>query len=72
MFNYFRQNNIFTVCQSGFILTISCVAQLLSINHEIHQCFDCSPTRDIIGVFFNIFNFFGNVWHEGLLFKLQE
>ena len=72
MFNYFRQNNIFTVCQSGFILAISCVAQLLSITQEIYQCFDCSPTRDIIGVFFNIFKVFDNVWHEGWLFKLQS
>ena len=72
MFNYFRQNNLFTECQSGFIPGDSCVAQLLSITHEIYQSFDCSPTRDIKGVFLNISKAFDMVWHEGLLFKLQS
>ena len=30
MFNFFRENNVFTKCQSGFIPGDSCVAQLLS------------------------------------------
>ena len=30
MFNFFRENNLFTKCQSGFISGSSCVAQLLS------------------------------------------
>ena len=72
MFNYFRQNNLFTECQSGFIPGDSCVAQLLSITHEIYQSFDCSPTRDIKGVFLDISKAFDKVWHEGLLFKLQS
>ena len=72
MFNYFRQNNVFTEFQSGFIPGDSCVAQLLSITHEIYQSFDCSPTRDINGVFLDISKAFDKVWHEGLLFKLQS
>ena len=71
MFNYFRQNNLFTGCQSGFISGDSCVAQLLSITHEIYQSFDCSRTRDIKGVFLDISKAFDKVWHEGLLFKLR-
>ena len=39
MFNCFRQNNLFRECQSGFIPGDSCVAQLLSITHEIYQSF---------------------------------
>ena len=70
MFNYFRQNKLFTQCQSGFIPGDSCVAQLLSIVHEICQSFDFSPTTDTNGVFFNISKGFDNIWHEGLLFKL--
>ena len=35
MFNFFRQNNLFTKCQFGFIPGDSCIAQLLSITHEI-------------------------------------
>ena len=72
MFNFFRQNNLFTKCQSGFIPGDSCVAQLLSINHEIYQSFDCSQTRDVKGVFLDISKAFDKVWHEGLLFKLQS
>ena len=67
MFNYFRQNNLFTECQSDFIPGDSCDAQLLSITHEVYQSFDCSPTRDIEGVFPNNSKSF-----EGLLFKLQS
>ena len=72
MFNYFRQNNLFTECQSGFIPGDSCVAQLLSIPHEIYQSYDCSPTRDIKGAFLDTSKAFDKVWHEGLLFKLQS
>ena len=72
MFNYFRQSNLFTKCQSGFIPGDSCVAQLLTIIHEIYQSFDCSPTRDFKWAFLGISKAFGMVWHEDLLFKLQS
>ena len=72
MFNFFRQSNLFTKCQSGFIPGDSCVAQLLSITHEIYQSFDCSTTRDGKRVLLNISKAFDKVWHEGLLFKLQS
>ena len=64
MFNFSRQNNLFTKCQSGFVPGDSCVAQLLSITHEIYQSFDCSPTRDIEGVFLDISKHFDKFWHE--------
>ena len=35
MFNFFRQNNLFTKYQSNFIPGDSCVAQLLSVTHKI-------------------------------------
>ena len=35
MFNYFRQNNLSTECQTGFIPEDSCIAHLISITHEI-------------------------------------
>ena len=43
LFYYFIQNKLFTECQSGFIPGDSCVAQLLSIMHEIYKSFDCNP-----------------------------
>ena len=61
MFNYFRQNNLFTDCQFGFIAGDFFVAQLLSVANEIYQSFDCSPARDITVFFFNISKAFDKV-----------
>ena len=72
MFNFFRQNNHFTECQSGFIPGDSCVVQLLSITHEIYQSFDCSLTRENKGVFLDISKAFDKDWHEYLVCKLQS
>ena len=72
MFNYFRQNNLFTECQPEFIPAGSCVAQLLSITHEIYQSFDCISTKDIKGVFLDISAAFDEIWYEGLFFKLYS
>ena len=49
----------------------SCVAQLLSILHEIYNSFDYNPSVDIRGVFLDISQAFDKVWHDGLIFKLQ-
>ena len=46
--NYFRQNNLFTECQSGFTPEGSCVAQLLSITHKIYQSFAALVVTDAI------------------------
>ena len=35
LFNYFQSNRLFTPSQSGFLPGDSCIAQLLSIIHEI-------------------------------------
>ena len=71
LFNYFMQNKLFTESQSGFISGDSCVAQLLSITHEIYKIFDCNPPADTRGIFLNISGAFDKVWHEGLIFKLK-
>ena len=65
------QNKLFTDCQSGFIPGDSCVAQLLSITHEIYKSFDCIPPADTRGTFLDISKAFDKVWHEGLIFKLK-
>ena len=46
VFNYFRQNKHFTDCQ------------ILSITPETYERFDCSPTRDINGIFLDISDVF--------------
>ena len=71
LYNCLMQNKLFTDCQSGFIPSDSCVAQLLSITHEIYKSFDCNPPADTRGIFLNISEAFDKVWHEGLIFKLK-
>ena len=54
LFNYFQSNRPFTASQSGFIPGDSCIAQLLSIIHEIQTAFDENPTVDVRGVFLDL------------------
>ena len=68
LFNYFQSNRLFTPFQSGFLPGDSCIAQLLSIIHEIQTAFDENPTVDISGVFLDISK---NVV-EGELFSLLK
>ena len=71
LFNYFKDNKLFTPSQSGFLPGNSCIAQLLSVIHEIQTAFDSSPAVDVRGVFLDISRAFDKVWHIRLLFKLQ-
>ena len=71
IFNYFINNKLFTPSQSGFLPGDSCIAQLLSIIHEIQTAFDENPSVDVRGIFLDISKAFDKVWHEGLLYKLE-
>ena len=71
LFNYFLHNKLFTPSQSGFPPGDSCIAQLLSIIHEIQSAFDDNPTIDVRGIFLDISKAFDKVWKDGLLFKLK-
>ena len=72
LFNYFVTNKLFTPAQSGFLQGDSCIAQLLSIIHEIQTNFDTNPPADVRGVFLDISKAFDKVWHKGLIFKLKS
>ena len=63
LFNYFLSDILFTPSQSGFLPGDSCIAQLLSIIHEIQTAFDENPTVDVRGVFVDISKAFDKVWH---------
>ena len=65
--NYFLSNRLFTPSQSRFLPGDSCIAQLLSIIHEIQTAFDENPTVDVRGVFLDISKAFNKVWHDGLM-----
>ena len=72
LFNYFQSNRLFTPSQFGFLPGDSCIAQLLSITHEIQTVFDENPTVDVRGVFLDISKPFDKVWHDGIVFKLKS
>ena len=70
MFSFFSENDLLSPKQSGFIPGDSCTNQLLSLAHEIPSAFD--DGHEVRHAFLNISNAFDRVWHEGLLFKLQQ
>ena len=72
IFLIFLSNKLFTPSQSGFLPGDSCIAQLLSIIHEIQTAFDSNPTVDVKGVFLDISKAFNKVWHDGLVFRLKS
>ena len=70
MFSFFPEIDLILSKQSGFRPGDSCTNQLLSIAHEVLSAFD--DGREVRGVFLDISKAFDRVWHEGLLFKLQQ
>ena len=71
-FKYFKENNLLSLHQSGFIPEDQCVQQLIAIIHEIYEAFDCRPSLEVRGVFLDISKAFGKLWHDGLLYKLKR
>ena len=70
VYPYLIDNNLISSHQSGFKGGDSCINQLLSITHEIYKSFD--EGFEVSGVFLDISKAFDRVWHDGLIFKLQE
>ena len=70
MFSFFLANNLLAPNQSGFKPGDSCINQLLSITHEIYS--SCDDGFEIRSVFLDISKVFDKVWHEGIVFKLQQ
>ena len=67
LYKDFKENNLLSPHQSGFIPGDSCVQQLIAITHEGYKSFDCSPSLEVRGVFLDISKAFHKVWHDGLL-----
>ena len=69
VFNFFRENLLISIHQSGFTPGDSTVNQLVQIYHLLCEALD--KKKDVRIVFFDISKAFDRVWHKGLLFKLK-
>ena len=70
LFPFLNQNDLIYTSQSGFNPGDSFISQLLSITYEI--CHSIYEGYVICGGFLDISKAFDKVWHEGLVFKLQQ
>ena len=69
-FHFFSENDLISPKQYCFRPGDSCTNQLLSIAQEILPAFD--DGHGVRGVFLDVSKAFNRVWHERLLFKLQQ
>ena len=69
IYNHFRDNNILTSFQSGFIPGDSTVNQLTYLYNTFCQALDSG--KEVRVVFCDISKAFDRVWHAGLIHKLK-
>ena len=70
LFNFFRDNNVITPFQSGFVPGDSTVNQLIDIYNTFCKALD--EGKEVRAIFCDISKAFDRVWHKGLLFKLKS
>ena len=72
LYSYLHTNNLITINQSGFRPGDSTTNQLLYLVDEIHQAFDSTKSLEFGTIFLDISKAFDKVWHDGLMFKLEQ
>ena len=70
MFSLFLANNLLVPKQSAFKPGDSCINQLISITHEIYSSFH--DGFEVRSAFLDTSKAFDKVWHEGIIFELQQ
>ena len=71
LYSYLHANNL-TKNQSGFRPGDSTTNQLLYLLDEIHHAFHSTKSFEVRAVFLDISKAFDKVWHDGLIFKLEQ
>ena len=72
LYTYFHTNDLITKNQSGFRRGDSTTNQLLYILDEINQTFDRTKYFEVRTVFLDISRAFDKLWHDGLIFNLEQ
>ena len=72
LYSYLNANNLITKIQSVFRPGDSTTNQLLYLVIEIHQAVENPKSLEVRAVFLDISKAFDKVWHDGLIFKLQQ
>ena len=70
VYNFFHENNLLTVHQSGFRQNDSTINQLAYLYHSFCKALDMK--KDIRIVYCDITKAFDRVWHEGIIYKLKN
>lgn len=70
MFNFFRDQQIITCLQSGFVSGDSTVNQLVDIYNTFCKALD--DGKEVRAIFCDISKAFDRVWHKGLIYKLKQ
>ena len=69
VFNFFRDNEIITALQSGFVPGDSTVNQLVDIYNTFCKALD--EGKEVRAIFCDVSKAFDRLWHKGLLYKLH-
>jgi hypothetical protein len=70
LYNYFRDNFIISIYQSGFLPGRSTVTQLIEVYHQFCKAVDSN--KEVRVIFLDISKAFDKVWHKGIIYKLQK
>ena len=72
LFAYLEANNLLSKHPSGFRPCDSTTNQFNELVNEIYNAFDDRSSLEARSVFLGLSKAFNKVWHDGLIFNLQE